>query len=44
MTLTLLASHWPGLALVIIFGGFAAFIAGLFYLEKRIKSDVDEGK
>ena len=44
MTMTLLASHWPGLAFVIIFGGFAAFIAGLFYLGKRIQSDVNEGK
>ncbi len=44
MMMTLLASHWPGLAFVIIFGGFAAFIAGLLYLEKRIQSDVNAGK
>jgi hypothetical protein len=42
--MTLLAAHWPGLAFFIIFGGFAAFIGGLLYLEKRIQSDVDEGK
>ena len=44
MNVALLANHWPGLAFVIFFGTFAAFIAGLFYLEKRIKEDVENNR
>ena len=44
MTPTLLANHWPGLAFVLIFGAFAAFLGTLLYLEKRIHSTVAKKK
>lgn len=42
MTPLLLASHWPALAFVLIFGSFAAFVALLLYLEKRIASSAQK--